>query len=295
MNGWIALYRSITTHWLYPVDRPFTKLEAWIDLLMMVNWTQKTVCFGSEMIECGRGEIITSQLKLMKRWGWSKAKLLNYQKILQKDRMIVVKSDSKKTTIKLLNYEEYQAVIENQENKKTGKKTAKRPQTEREKDFKLTTTEQGNNVTIEQNNNIPIKEVTGEINFPVIETPPEIKNKPLALLEQFQESYKLTGNEYEVLNYGKELAFMKKLETLYMKKYPDASDQDLIDGMKAYFDACVMIKDAWLKDNMSPAIIISKFNEINKILKNGNQRQNSKGGATDAEIAAVIAKHWAIQ
>jgi hypothetical protein len=149
-NGWIAVYRSLMNHWLYPIDRPFTKLEAWIDLLMMVNWTNKTVCFGGEMIECQRGEIITSQLKLMKRWGWSKAKLLRLQTLLQKDRMIDVKSDSKKTTIRILNYEEYQCVIENSEIKKTAKKTTERPETLRKKDRKLTTTEQNNNITIEE-------------------------------------------------------------------------------------------------------------------------------------------------
>jgi hypothetical protein len=148
MSGWIALYRSLTTHWLYPVNRPFTKLEAWIDLLMMVNWETKSVAIGSKMVECQRGEIITSQLKLMKRWGWSKSKLLSYQKILQKDRMIDVKSDNEKTTIKLLNYEEYQAVIENEKIKKTDKKTAKRPQNVLQKDLKLNTTKQ-----IEQVNN----------------------------------------------------------------------------------------------------------------------------------------------
>jgi len=144
MSGWIAIHRSLTNHWLYPVDRPFTKLEAWIDLLMMVNWTKKTVCLGAETIECERGEIVTSQLKLMKRWGWSKSKLINYQNILQKDRMIVVKSDSKKTTIKILKYEDYQDVIEICKIKKTAEKTAERPDNVPKKDRKPYTTKQYN-------------------------------------------------------------------------------------------------------------------------------------------------------
>lgn len=122
-SGWIGLYRSITKHWIYPKDRPFTKYEAWIDLLLMVNFENKKVFAGEDLVECDRGEIITSQLKLMKRWKWSKSKLLKFFSVLEMDKMCAIKSDNKKTSLKICNYINYQDFKIIKKNKKTAKKT----------------------------------------------------------------------------------------------------------------------------------------------------------------------------
>lgn len=122
-NGWIGLYRSIINHWIYPKNRAFTKYEAWIDLLLMVNYENKRVFIGEDLIECDKGEIITSQCKLMKRWSWSKSKLLKFFSVLENDKMCTIKSDNKKTSIKICNYINYQDFKEIAKNKKTSKKT----------------------------------------------------------------------------------------------------------------------------------------------------------------------------
>lgn len=122
-SGWIGLYRSITKHWIYPKDRPFTKYEAWIDLLLMVNFENKKVFAGEDLVECDRGEIITSQLKLMKRWKWSKSKLLKFFSVLEMDKMCAIKSDNKKTSLKICKYINYQDFKIIKKNKKTAKKT----------------------------------------------------------------------------------------------------------------------------------------------------------------------------
>jgi hypothetical protein len=122
-NGWIGLYRSILAHWIYPKNRPFTKYEAWIDLLLMVNFENKKVFIGENLIECDKGEIITSQLKLMNRWRWSKSKLLKFILVLENDKMCTIKSDNKKTSIKLCNYINHQDFKEISKNKKTALKT----------------------------------------------------------------------------------------------------------------------------------------------------------------------------
>lgn len=49
-KGWISLHRSVTDHWLFDEDRKFSKFEAWIDLLLMVNHTDKKMMLGNELI-----------------------------------------------------------------------------------------------------------------------------------------------------------------------------------------------------------------------------------------------------
>jgi len=122
-SGWIGLYRTLLRHWIYPKNRAFTKYEAWIDLLLTVNFENKKVFIGEDLVECGKGEIITSQCKLMVRWKWSKSKLMKFLFVLEKDKMCIVKSDNKKTSIKVCNYINYQDFREISKNKKTNKKT----------------------------------------------------------------------------------------------------------------------------------------------------------------------------
>ena len=112
------------------------------------------------------------------------------------------------------------------------------------------------------------------------------------LLSEFQEAYKLTGGEYEILNEGKERTAIAKLLKVYKGKYPESTSEETLAGLRAYFDTVVLIPDDWIRKNMSPTIIISKFNEINNII-NGNKRQNSKGGATGRQLAELFAGKWA--
>jgi hypothetical protein len=95
-----------------------------------------------------------------------------------------------------------------------------------------------------------------------------------------------------ILNKGKERAAVGKLLKLHREMYPDQDSTTTIQNLRVFFDACNLINDPWLQENMSLSIIVSKFNEINKKLRNGNQRPSSKGGATDAELAAVVFKHF---
>jgi len=51
MRGWIKLHRKIQEHWLYQEKRKFSRFEAWIDLLMMMNHEDSKVILGNEIIE----------------------------------------------------------------------------------------------------------------------------------------------------------------------------------------------------------------------------------------------------
>jgi len=116
------------------------------------------------------------------------------------------------------------------------------------------------------------------------------KKSKTDFLDRIIQSFVDVHGEYEIINRGKERMATAKLLGIYKKKYPDSSTEETIAGLQAYFVQCVNIPDQWLKENMSIPIILSQFNKINTILKNGNTKKSS--GATDHQIATVIAKHF---
>lgn len=108
MTGWISLHRSIQKHWLFEEKRKFSRFEAWIDILMMVNHTDNKIMHDGDLITVKRGQRITSLRQLGERWSWSITKVDKYLKILESDGMLDVKKDTKKTVLTVVNYDDYQ-------------------------------------------------------------------------------------------------------------------------------------------------------------------------------------------
>lgn len=107
MDGWISLHRRIKDNWVWK-DKPFSKGQAWIDILLMVNHDDNKVPLGNDLITVERGSRITSIRQLCDKWGWSNTKVTNFLALLKKDGMIDYKSDTKKTLITVVNYNDYQ-------------------------------------------------------------------------------------------------------------------------------------------------------------------------------------------
>ncbi|ELH4359019.1 hypothetical protein Q9Z15_002560 [Staphylococcus pseudintermedius] len=96
MAGWISLHRSIEEHWLYPNERPFTELEAWLDLLLTVNHRDNKTLFDGKLIVVKRGSTYTSLRKLSERWNWSTTKVTRFLKLLEQDNMVTQKKTVEK-------------------------------------------------------------------------------------------------------------------------------------------------------------------------------------------------------
>ncbi len=124
MAGYIKLYRDIQEHWTWQ-DKPFSRGQAWIDLLMMANHDTNKVVLGNEIILVERGCLITSEVKLAKRWGWSRHKVRDFLDLLKKDEMIVKKSDTKRTYLNILNYNLWQDSETAKGQRKDSKRTTK--------------------------------------------------------------------------------------------------------------------------------------------------------------------------
>ena len=116
-EGWIKLHRAIQEHWLWD-DEPFTRGQAFIDLLLMVNHKDKKIMFNGELIEVKKGSKITSLRQLSDRWKWSTNKVKKYLEQLQKDGMMNYKSDNKKTLLTIENYGVYQGQGNTEETQK---------------------------------------------------------------------------------------------------------------------------------------------------------------------------------
>ena len=156
-QGWISVHRQIQCHWLWD-DKPFSKGQAWIDLLMLANHEDKKFLFGGELIEVKSGSFITSIAKLTQRWGWSNTKVVKFLELLEKEEMIVKKSDAKKTAITIEKYSDFQ----DSENKKT---IPKRYQNDTETILKHTNNNDNNDNNDNKNKYIlskPVKHKYGE-------------------------------------------------------------------------------------------------------------------------------------
>lgn len=136
LSGWISIHRKIQNHWLWS-EKPFDKRSAWIDLLLMANHKNNKFLLGNELVEVERGSFITSEYRLMDKWGWSKTKVRNFLKLLEDEKMLVKLSDRKKTTITIVNYNDYQVSGTTKELLKDYEKTTK----ELQGDYQETTEE----------------------------------------------------------------------------------------------------------------------------------------------------------
>ncbi len=124
--GWISIHRQLQEHWLWE-EKPFSRGQAWVDLLLMANHEDSKFPLGNQLIEAKRGDVVTSEVKLMERWGWSKSKVRAFLNLLENDSMIIKKTDSKKTTLTVLNYGVWQDSQTAKEPKKDQTETARRP------------------------------------------------------------------------------------------------------------------------------------------------------------------------
>ena len=106
-QGWVSIHREIWNSWVWK-DKPFSKGQAWIDLILMANHEDKKVLVGNSLVLVKRGSHITSIRQLCSRWGWSNTKIKSFLLLLEKESMIAVKSDTRKTAITIVNYSDYQ-------------------------------------------------------------------------------------------------------------------------------------------------------------------------------------------
>jgi DNA-binding transcriptional regulator YhcF (GntR family) len=210
LEGWISLHRKIQKHWLWD-DKPFSKGQAWIDIIMMVNHEDGKAYFRDSVYEVKRGQRITSELQLAERWGWSRNKVRNFLNTLEKEQMLKVKKDKRKTVLEVVNYNAYQ---DNKTTKGTTESTSVRTTEGQQKDIN----NNDNNENKEINNIIIINPEEAQF-LKVLETIqnyPLDRKKDLDMYKRLKERYP----ELDLIESIKDWAMYKQDKPLKAKDNP---------------------------------------------------------------------------
>ena len=107
MNGWFSIHRKLFDDPIWTAEK-FTKGQAWVDLIGLANYTPGSVWLRGIEIKLKRGQLAWSELNLGKRWKWSRKKVDNFLKWLEKEHQIEHQKTKVTTLITITNYDLYQ-------------------------------------------------------------------------------------------------------------------------------------------------------------------------------------------
>ena len=127
MGGWIKLHRTISDNNFWKSE-PFTRGQAWVDLLLLANHENGFFYLRDHKINVGRGQVGWSQLKLAKRWKWSRSKTKKFIKDLEKEQQVAQQVSHSMSIITIVNYEKYQEKEQLDVQQKDNRKTTERQQ-----------------------------------------------------------------------------------------------------------------------------------------------------------------------
>jgi len=125
MSGWIKIHRTITHNWVWQNS---DYLKWWLDILIEVNHTPSKTLIKGTLYECLRGQKLYSLETWAKRWNTNKSKSRRFLKMLEKDNMIVFKSETQTTRITVCNYDSYQSFENDNETQMKRKRNASETQ-----------------------------------------------------------------------------------------------------------------------------------------------------------------------
>jgi hypothetical protein len=106
-HGWFKLYRRLTESDFW-TSEPFTKPQAWVDLIALANHNPGSVWIRGVEINVKRGQTARSELTLASRWKWSRKKVRNFLKWLEKEQQIEQQKSNITSLISIINYNHYQ-------------------------------------------------------------------------------------------------------------------------------------------------------------------------------------------
>ena len=104
-TGYIQLQRLHIERMLLQEKRPFTKFEAWVDLLQMAQFEAGQKLVNGQLFDLKPGDLIASHRYLQTRWRWaSLVKVQTFLKTLQKQVMVKVSDKSEISHLTICNY-----------------------------------------------------------------------------------------------------------------------------------------------------------------------------------------------
>ena len=106
-NSWIRLHRKIMDDPLYFAE-PFTKMQAWIDLLLLANFADRVTFIRGIRLDVKRGMVAYSLDWFAGRWRWDRKKVARFLHMLTLDRKVTLQKTNVVTCVSIINYDKYQ-------------------------------------------------------------------------------------------------------------------------------------------------------------------------------------------
>lgn len=131
-DSFFKIYRSLIDSDLWLAE-PFTKGQAWVDLIGRANFRDLKKLTGDEVMVFKRGQVVTSERTLATRWKWSREKVRNFLMALASDGMATTKKTTRGVVITIENYAFYQDVVRQKDHKTGQQPTTDRPLTDHKK------------------------------------------------------------------------------------------------------------------------------------------------------------------
>lgn len=129
-SGWVKLHRQIQQSSMW-MERPFDRARAWVDLLLLANFTDGTIRKRGIKVAVKRGQVGLSERELADRWGWSRGKVRRFLWELEMVQQIEPQNGPQKNNVTSLititNYDQYQ---KNEPQNGPGNSTTNGPQTD---------------------------------------------------------------------------------------------------------------------------------------------------------------------
>ena len=107
-SGWIKLYRQIQKNPIWLSSEPFSRRDAWIDLLLLANHEERVIIVNGKAKDIGAGQHWTSYRILAERWHWSNGKVKRFFELLSELDMVHVNGTPNGTLVTLVNYSFFQ-------------------------------------------------------------------------------------------------------------------------------------------------------------------------------------------
>lgn len=89
-GSYIKIDRGLKNNAIWLSEKPFTKGQAWVDMLMLAQGVDKEKGYNGKQKKLKRGHIYTSTRFLSTRWGWSRMRVYRFLESLVLDKMITV-------------------------------------------------------------------------------------------------------------------------------------------------------------------------------------------------------------
>ena len=105
-SGHVKIHRDTLNDPLWDAE-PFSKGQAWLDLLLNARREPGSVAINGCVIHIDRGQVGLSEIQMSKRWWWSRNKVRRLLTLLEGAGRIVLEPGHKTTIITISDYDHY--------------------------------------------------------------------------------------------------------------------------------------------------------------------------------------------